>query len=337
MFRIAPLPEKPNLHSENLKIEYRVQNTEYRQDMRKYIYIVVALLCFTACQKEAVQPKVYGRYVPERKDDFAWENEYAAFRMYGPALADENPSNGVDLWLKNSPALAVDTMYARELKDGRPYHINYDGNIDCYKVGHTAGCGGLALMTGEGDSAKLWIGGPYSSWEILAQEADRFSFKLHYDSLQVGEQKLTADVIITAQAGELLNKAQVVIGTKGEALPALLAGGGIYLHDTVDAHRVWENSGAVAYAEEALSDKHAAELNYEYNGSTSQGRSYIAVVTPGATKQTVVDGTLVSLKPYATGDTLTYYFGACWSEWHDGEKSFATDEAWFDAIKNLQK
>ena len=130
MFRIAPLPEKPNLHSENLKIEYRVQNTEYRQDMRKYIYIVVALLCFTACQKEAVQPKVYGRYVPERKDDFAWENEYAAFRMYGPALADENPSNGVDLWLKNSPALAVDTMYARELKDGRPYHINYDGNTD---------------------------------------------------------------------------------------------------------------------------------------------------------------------------------------------------------------
>lgn len=116
-----------------------------------------------------------------------------------------------------------------------------------------------------------------------------------------------------------------------------MAGGGIYLHDTVDAHRVWENNGAVAYAEEALSDKHAAELNYEYNGSISQGRSYIAVVTPGATKQTVVDGTLVSLKPYATGDTLTYYFGACWSEWHDGEKSFATDEAWFDAIKNLHK
>ena len=38
-------------------------------------------LGLSACQKEVVQPKVYGRYVQERKDDFAWENEYAAFRL----------------------------------------------------------------------------------------------------------------------------------------------------------------------------------------------------------------------------------------------------------------
>lgn len=30
--------------------------------------------------------KVYGRYVPERKDDFAWGNDKIAFRMYGKAL-----------------------------------------------------------------------------------------------------------------------------------------------------------------------------------------------------------------------------------------------------------
>jgi len=26
--------------------------------------------------------KTYGRYVPERKEDFAWENDKIAFRMY---------------------------------------------------------------------------------------------------------------------------------------------------------------------------------------------------------------------------------------------------------------
>ena len=30
--------------------------------------------------------KTYGRYVPERKDDFAWENDKIAFRMYGKEL-----------------------------------------------------------------------------------------------------------------------------------------------------------------------------------------------------------------------------------------------------------
>ena len=100
-----------------------------------------------ACQpKEQAETKVYGRYVPERKDDFAWENEYAAFRLYGPALLPENPSNGVDLWLKSSPELRVDSMYYYEFELGKPYHINYGKGLDCYKVAHTVGCGGLAVV-----------------------------------------------------------------------------------------------------------------------------------------------------------------------------------------------
>ena len=30
--------------------------------------------------------RAYGRYVPERLDDYAWENDRIAFRAYGPAL-----------------------------------------------------------------------------------------------------------------------------------------------------------------------------------------------------------------------------------------------------------
>ena len=77
--------------------------------MKRFLYIIIVLTCLTACQKQTVQPKVYGRFVPERKDDFAWENEYAAFRMYGPALRPENPSNGVDLWLKARAELVIET------------------------------------------------------------------------------------------------------------------------------------------------------------------------------------------------------------------------------------
>lgn len=308
--------------------------------MHKYLFIIIAFFALTACQKETIQPKVFGRYVPERKDDFAWENEYAAFRMYGPALRPENPSNGVDLWLKASPELIVDSFYYREHVLGKPYHINYGKGLDCYKVGHTCGAGGLVVLAstphaeGETDgSAKdfnLFVGGPYDRWEILEQTNDKLVFRLEYDSLEVNGNILQETIIITAEAGKILNKAEVVL--RGECKEELWAGGGIYLHDSVENVYTCDHCGIAAYAEDALSDKTAAKMNYEYNGSTSQGRSYLAVVTPNGGWQDIKDNTLFSVQPYQLGDTLTYFFGACWSEWSDGEKAFPTDQDWFDAI-----
>lgn len=282
--------------------------------MKKILLFAIALLTLAACQTQQ-EAKVYGRYVPERKDDFAWENEYAAFRLYGAALKPENPSNGVDLWLKNSPALVIDTMYGRELRDHRPYHINYDGNLDCYKVAHTCGAGGLVVIADE----QTWIGGPYDRWEIIEQTPDRFVFRLEYDSLLVAGQILRESLTITAEAGQLQNKAEVVLTSDQPSAIStqLLVGGGIYLHDTVDYYLTIPEVGYVFYEEEALSDKQAARMNYEYNGSTSQGRIQISVKTPGATLTDIVDGNLVAVRPYELGDTLTYYFGATWSEWHN--------------------
>jgi len=308
--------------------------------MKKIIYFLILSVCLVGCsQKAEQQAKVYGRYVPERKDDFAWENEYAAFRMYGPALAPENPSNGVDLWLKASPELVVDSFYYREHVLGLPYHINYGKGLDCYKVGHTAGCGGLVVVSEP--EHKLNIGGPYSSWEVLEQTPEKFVFRLHYDSLSIDETQVEADVTITAEAGNLLNKAEVVLHTDAKIrLPKMYVGGGIFLHE--NDGQAWSNKevGAIAYAENALSDKNAAQMNLDYNGSTSQGTSYIAVVTPGATFFDILgenDFTYVSAREYEMGDTLTYYFGACWSEWSDGEKAFATDEDWFAAVEEAAK
>ena len=279
--------------------------------MKKIFFIGLVALCLTACQKQTVQPKVYGRFVPERKDDFAWENEYAAYRMYGPSLRPENPSNGVDLWLKASPELVVDSFYYREHVLGLPYHINYGKGLDCYKVGHTAGCGGLIVMAND----TTYVGGAYDRWEILEQTPEKFVFKLEYDSLLVAGHVLKESITITAEAGTALNQADVVL--TGEYDGELLVGGGIFMHDTIDHFEVYENIGMIFYEEDALSDKTAAKMNYDYNGSTSQGRIYITVQTPEATVTDIQDGNLVAVKPYTLGDTLTYYFGATWSEWKE--------------------
>jgi hypothetical protein len=100
-------------------------------------------------------------------------------------------------------------------------------------------------------------------------------------------------------------------------VPDLLVGGGIYMHDTVDYYEVADSIGAIVYEEDALSDKTAARMNYEYNGSTSQGRIRLHVRTPEASFVGLKDGNAVAVKPYRVGDTLTYYFGATWSEWSE--------------------
>ena len=50
---------------------------------------------FTVERTSTVAPpfpvKAFARYVPERLDDFAWENDKIAHRTYGPALAEPAP------------------------------------------------------------------------------------------------------------------------------------------------------------------------------------------------------------------------------------------------------
>ena len=282
------------------------------QRMKKILFVIVALMSFAACQAQQ-SARVYGRYVPERKDDFAWENEYAAFRMYGPALKPENPSNGADLWLKASPELVVDSFYYREHVLGLPYHINYGKGLDCYKVGHTCGAGGLVVIAED----TTWIGGPYDRWEILEQSPDKFVFRLEYDSVLVAGHILQEQLTVTVQAGSPMNMAEVVLTERDPSSFSdrpLLVGGGIYMHDTIDEVE-YVGRDAIRYTEDALSDKTAAQMNYDYNGSTSQGRISVFVRTPGATKVGLKDGNAISVRPYMMGDKLTYYFGATWTEW----------------------
>ena len=92
------------------------------------------------------------------------------------------------------------------------------------------------------------------------------------------------------------------------------------MHDTIDHFEVYENLGTVYYEEDALSDKTAAKMNYDFNGSTSQGRIFLTVRTPDATVTDMQDGNMIAVKEYQLGDTLTYFFGATWSEWKENEK-----------------
>ena len=65
----------------------------------------------TAADAPAFPVKTFARFVPERLDDFAWENDRVAHRMYGAALEtwQKEPltSSTVDVWLKRTRRLIV--------------------------------------------------------------------------------------------------------------------------------------------------------------------------------------------------------------------------------------
>ena len=55
--------------------------------------------------------RAYGRFVRERFDDFAWENDRIAHRTYGNALAfwkgEPLTSSAIDIWSKRTPKMVI--------------------------------------------------------------------------------------------------------------------------------------------------------------------------------------------------------------------------------------
>lgn len=273
------------------------------------------------------QKKVFARFVPERKDDFAWENDYAAYRMYGPALAPENPSNGIDLWLKCTDELVVDSFYYREHELHLPYHVNYGKGLDCYKVAHTPGCGGaFPIIAGVPQ-----IGNQYDEWQLIEDGPLRVVFQLLYKAYPTQYGELIEVYTVTVDAGQLLCKATLaysddhMIGTAMEADEATIAlGAGIILHDKTASESIpvdmqvqySDEHGWIAIAENAVAD-----------AGDAQGRNYVAVLMPGAKTHEQTADMLYVQKDYKLGMVEQYYFGGGWSEW-----KFPTDADWFAAV-----
>ena len=92
--------------------------------MRKALFILAAALALAGC-KGPQEPKVMARPVPERADDFIWENDYVIYRAYGKTLEDSIDfltSPGFDIWVKHPGKLVADQLYKDELENGLSYH-----------------------------------------------------------------------------------------------------------------------------------------------------------------------------------------------------------------------
>ncbi len=146
------------------------------------------------------QSKVFARFVPERKDDFAWENDRIAFRMYGPALQNtpgEISGSGIDVWVKSVDHLVIDKWY-----EGKDYHKDHGEGCDYYKVGPSRGCGGVGIW----EDGELVVSKNFTSWKVLANGPIRTVFELTYAPWSLKGNSVSEVKTISIDAGSFMNK-----------------------------------------------------------------------------------------------------------------------------------
>ena len=136
----------------------------------------------------AKQPKskltTYSRFVPERIDDYAWENDKVAFRTFGPKaqqLTEEHKpggtlTSGIDLWFKRVDYPIINKWYAGAVDSVNYYNTDRGEGCDAYHVGSSRGDGGIGVW--QHDS--LHVSKNFVSYKTIAEGPIRTVFELTY-------------------------------------------------------------------------------------------------------------------------------------------------------------
>ena len=169
---------------------------------------------------ETYPVQAYSRYVPERLDDYAYENNVIAGRIYGPAL--EFPRTfGSDIWVKCTDRLVIDDWFAKA-----DYHHNYGEGMDCYKVDNTLGGGALVPYTG---SDKFFTGDNYASQKHICDGPVRTEAIFEYGPFDVDGKEMSATRVLTLDANSHFVKWETTFHCAGtDSISVVL---GAVMHD----------------------------------------------------------------------------------------------------------
>ena len=173
--------------------------------------------------------RVFSRFVPERFDDYAWENDRVAFRTFGPKIqqmAENNIeggtiSNGIDCWLKKVEYPIINKWYRANMIEPGAYHKDSGEGLDSYHVGSSLGCGGTAIRSEE----NFYSSENFISFNTITVGPIRTQFQLNYKNWDVNGRDISEKKIITLDYGNNLSKFDVSISGTNEILA------GLTLHD----------------------------------------------------------------------------------------------------------
>jgi len=250
------------------------------------------------------QFRAHGRFVRERFDDFAWENDRIAHRTYGKTLEtwakEPLTSSTIDVWSKRTNKMVIDEWYMVD-----NYHEDNGDGFDDYSAGATRGCGGNGLWAAD----KLWVSKNFVNSRGLANGPIRVMFELVYDAFDVNGIKVSEVKRITLDAGQNLDHFQSFYTPQKGGGPLISAIG----LKKVSGEQKELNAGRGWLAKWEQMEKNGGE----------QGLAVI--VDPKLfEKQTEDQKNLLVLTKAPADDAVSYWAGFCWNR----AGQFANSDAW---------
>jgi rhamnogalacturonyl hydrolase YesR len=251
----------------------------------------------------------FSRYAPERMDDYLWENDRTACRVYGPVIMKPAPagqtliSSGVDIWNKSVRYPIIDKWLKR-----KNYHHDEGEGMDNYKVGPSRGCGGLGVFT----AGTCTVSQNWSTQQHLASGPVRTAFELTYAPWECGNGvKIAETRRMSLDAGSHLTRFESRFTVTGA--DSVQGGPGI---DT--ASERLHNGVITAKPEQGWVANYEAE-------QPNMGSIATAIVLPqGGILSTDKLDNVYLLAKITSGTPFVWYAGAGWS----GAGDFVKPEYW---------
>lgn len=325
------------LDGDNVERPYQLTS-----DGKVLIQAFVAPLSSTTFTLKCGEPKAArldcnGHIYPDREDDLTWENDKAAWRMYGPKMHNKGVS-GFDTFAKNVTYPVQDVLYHNELtsygvnnelrKAGRggewaqihrdvyTYHRDRGQGMDAYTVGNTLGAGAPAVMK----DGKLIMPDVYEKAEIIDNGPLRFTVRMQmYEQNGIKETRL-----FSQDKGSHL--AKVTVTYDGIDEKTAIASGIVVHNSQPKAYVIDKKNGYIAYSD-------ALDTPQGQNGQLFIGCLYPQKMKelkylPLAEEKAGGIGHVVGITTYSSTTPYTYYAGSAWSKY-----DVPTMKIWQETLK----
>ncbi|WP_434035604.1 DUF4861 family protein [Formosa sp. 4Alg 33] len=264
----------------------------------------------------------YSRFVPERTDDYTWENNKVAFRTYGPVaqkmVEDGVPggtlSSGIDLWLKKVEYPIINKWYARNAIKAGEYHIDYGEGLDNFHVGSSRGVGGSAVKI----DTSYYISTNFTDYKTITTGPIRTSFVLNYADWDANGQTISEEKHISLDYGSNFSRFEIhVKGTDELSI-------GLTLHDNEGTVTENVDQGWIAYWESEYFDSELGTAIVAKRDDMIASERYVTAEK---------DRSNLYSQLKVNNNKVVYYAGFAWKE----SKQYPTKALWEQHIQEFSE
>lgn len=264
----------------------------------------------------------YSRFVPERTDDYAWENNRVAFRTYGPTaqkmvedgVKGGTLSSGIDAWLKRVEYPIINKWYKKHTSGEGSYHEDTGEGLDNFHVGSSRGVGGIAYKA---DSIYL-VSKNFIDYKSIANGPLRTVFKLDYGVYCIGDKKVKEVKTISLDYGQNLSKFSIDIsGVDGISA-------GLTLHENAGETTTNRSEGWMSYWEPHDGSELGQGLVAAYPENLVDFDKFISEEK---------DQSNLYAELNTTNQKFVYYAGFGWKK----SKQFSSKEEWNSYLSRFSK